>query len=307
MALRQIDNALSTLSSDHHRPKKPSKPAVAVLPSLPDLAAMSVEDESAATQDAAAAAAVVVEYFESQDLQALPDPEVKILGLADGLESKDWIKICESLNDVRRFAIHHPAMLLPISENVMEVTVKAMKNPRSALCKTSIMAASDIFVAFGDSLLLEETVSTESFDQLLLQLLLKASQDKKFVCEEADRALKSMVVSMSPLPLLHKLQKYVTHANPRIRAKASVSVSHCVSKMGLDGAKEFGLVTLVQTALKLLNDRLPEAREAARNTLVSLYEKFTENEEQKLESWQIFCESNLSAIQALAAIKVAPL
>ncbi|KAL9681236.1 hypothetical protein QQ045_013018 [Rhodiola kirilowii] len=88
---------------------------------------------------------------------------------------------------------------------------------------------------------------------MLLQLLLKASQDKKFVCEEADRALKSMVVSMNPLPLLHKLQKYVNHTSLWIRAKASVSFSNCISKMGLDGAKEFGLVSLFQTALKLLN------------------------------------------------------
>lgn len=67
----------------------------------------------------------------------------------------------------------------------------------------------------------------------LLQLLLKASQDKRFVCEEAERALKIMVDSMTPLPLLHKLRSYGTHANPRVRAKAAVSLSHCVSKMVL--------------------------------------------------------------------------
>lgn len=65
----------------------------------------------------------------------------------------------------------------------------------------------------------------------LLQLLMKASQDKKFVCEEADRVLKTMVESMTPLPLLHKLRAYVSHTNPRIRAKAAISVSHCLSKM----------------------------------------------------------------------------
>lgn len=65
----------------------------------------------------------------------------------------------------------------------------------------------------------------------LLQLLLKASQDKKFVCEEADRALNSMVASLTPLPLLHKLRAYVKHSNLRVRAKAAVSISTCVSKM----------------------------------------------------------------------------
>lgn len=67
--------------------------------------------------------------------------------------------------------------------------------------------------------------------QQLLQLLLKASQDKEFVCEEAERALGSMVGSMTPLPLLQKLRVSVSHKNLRIRAKAAVSLSKCVSKM----------------------------------------------------------------------------
>lgn len=110
----------------------------------------------------------------------------------------------------------------------MVVVVKAMKNPRSALCKTSIMAASDIFSAFGDKLL---DSTSDALDNLVLQLLMKASQDKKFVCEEADRALNTMVESITPLPLLQKLKTYVKHTNPRIRAKAAISISICVTKM----------------------------------------------------------------------------
>ncbi|CAK9170083.1 unnamed protein product [Ilex paraguariensis] len=144
---------------------------------------------------------------------------------------------------------------------------------------------------------------------LLLQLLLKASQDKKFVCEEADRALNKMVEFMTPLPLLHKLRAYASHANPRVRAKAAISISLCASKMvhGLQGMKEFGLVSLIQMAADLLNDRLPDAREAARSIVTSIYEAFTENEEneeQKQESWQDFCQSNLQAIHAQAIVKL---
>lgn len=147
----------------------------------------------------------------------------------------------------------------------MVVLVKAMKNPRSALCKTSIMASSDIFTAYGDQIMILESSSSNAFDPLvcsysflflssfcffflffdelcqgsvwnlfskqLLQLLLKASQDKKFVCEEADKTLNAMVVSMTPLLLLHKLRAYVSHSNPRIRAKAAVFMSTCASKM----------------------------------------------------------------------------
>lgn len=50
-------------------------------------------------------------------------------------------------------------------EKVMLVLVKAMKNPRSALCKTSIMASSDIVKAFGDNLL--DSFPSDAFEPLV--------------------------------------------------------------------------------------------------------------------------------------------
>ncbi|KAI9115446.1 hypothetical protein K1719_013765 [Acacia pycnantha] len=73
------------------------------------------------------------------------------------------------------------------------------------------MAASDIFKSFGDKLL--DPSTSDAFDRLMMRLLLKASQDKRFVCEEADKALTSMVASIAPLPLLLKLRANVSHSN----------------------------------------------------------------------------------------------
>ena len=73
---------------------------------------------------------------------------------------------------------------------------------------------------------------------------------------------------------------------------------------GLEEIKEFGLVTLLQMAADLLIDRLPEAREAARSIVFSIYKAFTENEEQNQEAWQSFCQTNLPPIHAQSMIKV---
>lgn len=51
----------------------------------------------------------------------------------------------------------------------MLVQVKAMKNPRSALCKTAIMAASDIFKSYGDKLL--DDTSSDALDQMVYKLI----------------------------------------------------------------------------------------------------------------------------------------
>ena len=65
----------------------------------------------------------------------------------------------------------------------------------------------------------------------LLQLLLKASQDKKFVCEEAERSLEVMTDCLPPSCLLIQLQPYVKHRSPRVRAKAASCVYRCVAKL----------------------------------------------------------------------------
>ncbi|XP_077243325.1 ARM repeat superfamily protein [Tasmannia lanceolata] len=300
MALRSLDNSLP-LSPE--RPKKVAKIA-GTIRNPPD---SCINDENTVPTTVADS---VIDYIASEDLKALTDPKGKIQDLLEELDSKDWTKVCHALNDARRLALHHSSLLLPILDNVMLVLVKAMKNPRSALIKTSVMASTDMFRTFGHLLL--SSPSSDAFNHLLVQLLLKASQDKKFVCEEAEKALLAMSEFVPPVSLLQKLQSHVKHSNLKVRAKAAVSISHCVSKMAIEEMKEFGLVPLLRIAADLLNDRLPEAREAARSIGNSIYSILAGDDDQKmtglssLESWQSFCSSNLQPISAQAMIKIIP-
>ncbi|KAI3692384.1 hypothetical protein L6452_32198 [Arctium lappa] len=306
MALRPLDN---TLPLSPERPKKNLKVSNPIAkPKQP--VDPTANDENRAPLPSVVTPSVVdsIDYISSENLNPISDPNLKFQGLIEGLESKDWLKICDSLNDVRRFALYHSTLLLPILEKVLLILVKAMKNPRSALIKTSIMASSDLFKSYGDKLL--ESTTSDAVDHMILQLLLKASQDKRFVCEEAERSLNTMVGSTTPIPLLQKLKGYVSHGNMRVRAKAAVSISHCVSKMEVEEMRNYGLVSLVQMSAELLKDRLPEAREAARSVVLLIYgvvmeeEEENKEEEKQQEKWQNFCQSNLSAIDALAMAKL---
>ncbi|CAL5184387.1 unnamed protein product [Lathyrus oleraceus] len=296
MALRPIDNALPTITQE--RPKKQPKIAVATQKQQQQQQPRPVNDENQVPSEP------TVDYISSDNLKPMSDPEAQIQSLIEDLDSKNWVKVCESLNDVRRFALYHSSLLVPILDKILLVVVKSMKNPRSALCKTSIMAASDIFNAFGDKLF--DPSTSDAFEDLLLQLLLKASQDKRFVCEEAERALGSMVGSMTPLPLLQKLRVSVSHKNLRIRAKAAVSLSKCVSKMVNEEMEEFGMEKLIEVAADLVNDRLPEARDAARSIATSVYEAIIKDVEveEKMEVWQSFCHSKLTPINAISILKI---
>ncbi|CAH9123142.1 unnamed protein product [Cuscuta epithymum] len=248
-----------------------------------------------------------VEYIESENLKDVEDVDTSLKTLSAGLESKDWVLVCETLNDVRRICIFHKEAMLEMLEKVISLVVKSLKNPRSAVCKTAIMTSADIFKAYGESVV-------DTMDPLLLQLLLKSSQDKRFVCEAAERSLTTMTTWVSPALLLPKLQPYLKNRNPRIRAKASTCFSKSVPNLGPDGIKAYGLENLIQVAASQLSDQLPESREAARALILELqtvYEKITtvegivkEPEETTTSSWEHFCQSKLSPLSSQAVLRV---
>ncbi|KAL4581634.1 hypothetical protein LXL04_006160 [Taraxacum kok-saghyz] len=305
---------------------KPYVEPIKNIGSLAEPPKKGTEDEHACADVAVAE----VEYIESEKLDDLEDFENSLKVLLSGLESKDWVFQCETLNNVRRISIYHKEALQDILDNVITLVVKALKNPRSAVCKTAIMTSEDIFKAFGDHVI-------DSLDPMLVQLLLKSSQDKRFVCEAAEKALIALTIWVSPVLLLPKLQPYLKHRNPRIRAKASLSVSRCVPRLGAEGIKEYGIDKLIQIASSQLSDQLPESREAARALILELQTAYIKSPvlapppppsdqpqpdtcpdpEPKSEpeqtptptqvlyySWDQFCESSLPKLSAQAVLRV---
>ncbi|KDO66236.1 hypothetical protein CISIN_1g020553mg [Citrus sinensis] len=247
-----------------------------------------------------------VEYIDSENLIDVEDIDTSVKTLVAGLDSKDWVVVCEALNNVRRLSIFHKEAMLDILGDVIPLVVKSLKNPRSAVCKTAIMTAADIFSAYNDRMI-------DLLDPLLVQLLLKSSQDKRFVCEAAEKALVAMTTWVSPILLLPKLQPYLKNRNPRIRAKASMCFSRSVPRLGVEGIKEYGIDKLIQVAASQLSDQLPESREAARTLLLelqSVYEKShdsapaTVSDSPEMDSWENFCQSKLSPLSAQAVLRV---
>ncbi|XP_020265476.1 uncharacterized protein LOC109841033 [Asparagus officinalis] len=178
-----------------------------------------------------------IEYIESENLPDLPSVDTSLSTLLAKLDSKNWVLVCEALNNVRQISLYHKEKLLDILGDVIPLLVKSLKSPRSAVCKTAIMTSADIFKVYGDSIV-------DSLDLMLVQLLLKASQDKRFVCEAAVTALISMTTWVSPSLLLPKLLPYLKNKNPRIRAKTSMCFGRTVPQ----------LVSLISLNLKFVVD-----------------------------------------------------
>ncbi|KAJ6833086.1 uncharacterized protein M6B38_340710 [Iris pallida] len=246
-----------------------------------------------------------VEYIESENLTDLPSVDTSLNTLLARLDSKDWVSVCEALNNVRQISLYHKERLNDMLGDVIPLIVKSLKNPRSAVCKTAIMTSADIFKVYSDSII-------DLLDPMLVQLLLKSSQDKRFVCEAAVTALIVMTSWVSPALLLPKLQPYLKHKNPRIRAKASMCLSRSVPRLGIEGIKAHGIDKLIQIAACQLSDQLPESREAARSLAMELQTIFETSQASSANgdlpsdtnSWEAFCQAKLSPLSAQAVLRV---
>ncbi|KAJ8630435.1 hypothetical protein MRB53_023758 [Persea americana] len=247
-----------------------------------------------------------VEYIESENLNDIEDVGTSLSTLLARLDAKDWVLVCEALNHVRQLSIFHKEAMLEMLGNVVTLIVKSLKSPRSAVCKTAIMTSADILKVYSDHII-------DSLDPMLVQLLLKSSQDKRFVCEAAERTLITMTTWISPSLLLPKLQPYLKHKNPRIRAKASMCICRSVPRLGMDGINAYGIDKLIQIAASQLSDQLPESREAARTLALELqtvYKEFNvpqaaaESGDLVIDSWEDFCQAKLSPLSAQAILRV---
>lgn len=253
-------------------------------------------------------AAIEIEYVPTADLKDVEDPSEHLATMVERLGSTDWATVCEALNNVRQLTKYHAPSLEGLLEPLVKLVLKAMRNLRSALIKTSLMTMADLLGAFGDKMLC-------LLDAVVLELLQKSTQDKKFVKDESDRVLSEMVALLSPIPLLGLLAPYAAHKSPKVRARAIVCIFQAASRLDNGGLEVFGLSRLLKIAGGQISDQLPEARDAAKKLAVRVFIAFKESREKELAkdspnkqspgmAWEALCRKELKSADCLAVSRV---
>ncbi|VYS57815.1 unnamed protein product [Arabidopsis thaliana] len=205
---------------------------------------------------------VELEYIKSKDLNNVAEVDA-VLKVSIVLSWYYTMLYCDfSFSLDRSSSFHFPQGRNAAFAKVILFVVKSLKNPRSAVSKTACMTSEDIFSSYNDHIF-------DQLDRLLTQLLLKSSQDKRFVYEAAERALVAMTTHVSPALLLPKLRPCLKNKSPRIRAKASACFSGCVPRLGIEGMREYGIETNSQNLRRLHGQSSWNLRQCIRKLLLS--------------------------------------
>ena len=261
---------------------------------------------------------IEITYPSTQDLRPIDEDVRQALeGALHSASSSEWVEACNGLLILRRGAVHHSELVSPQLPVVVPLVTTAVRSLRSALSKTAIMTASDLFIGLKNEILpyLDIGGIEKPLQSLLGQLLLKsASNDKKFVIEEAMRALVTLVEHTS-IDCLNVLLPYTEHKNPKVRGKAARVVEKCVS--GTHIIESVGLEKLLALASRLVNDNTPDAREAAKSIALTVKTSFEnscggdktvrlvddDGEEKIVSAWKHFCDTNLGPSKASSILR----
>ena len=282
---------------------------------------------------------IEIEYPATEELQPITDSDISTC-LAETLtkmESTDWVENINALTMYRRLVVHHTEICLVELPLAVPRVVKALRNLRSALSKTAILTLRDMYISCAEAMLPVTDLggATTPMNSALAQLLLKAaSNDKKFVIEEAQRALINMSERLPPLGFFSLLAPYTEHKNPKVRGKAATVVALCFTQFQPAQAYEFGMDRLVHMSARLITDNTPEARDSAKKVALKLKNAFDdegvaaqmnvqvpsvvsnsaegvappeEEAPKQLSTWEYYCQSVLGASKAASFLKTAGL
>ena len=252
----------------------------------------------------------VVMYPSRDSFAPIPAGSVPAVtaSIVENITSTNWMTQVGAMNELRRLAVRDaPACDGLLSSNgavVFPAIVKGIKSPRSNVSKSAIMTVRDLveLVPGRTGEELGKDAGLADVNGLLSVLLTKAaSNDKKFVVDEAVGALDVMCRSVDGLEAEHPgavlspvLVGTTEHKNPKVRGRCFVMLQTLMETGGEFSDGEFspgvtcsrllkgdeGVLRRVIVACdRGITDNTPEAREGARAVLGAVMKEIKEMRE----------------------------
>lgn len=131
------------------------------------------------------------------------------------LKSNAWNESMEALRDIVQISRYHPQILEGSLIIVYRTIILLLKSFRTSVIRTACQAVSELFTNIPNT-------PRPEFDELVHVLLQKTADMNKFIKQDANEALDSIIVHV---PALHSIrtvvQKGMPHKNPLVRAAAT--------------------------------------------------------------------------------------
>ncbi len=209
-----------------------------------------------------------LEYLDASEIEPSMNPTKEFNKAMLGLDTQDWPEIFNTLNSIRRIALHHRSLITNSGSlhSIVVGVLRQVDNLRSAVAKNAILTINDLFLGLN-------TVMDGEVLTIVSSVVKRCGDSSNFLGEVAENAILQMIDSVNSLRALHALLSNCEHRNSSIRGKVVGFMLVLLMRKGLElrGSRE--LDTLRMKLSKLLGDSTPEARAGSRSIVKLLLEQ----------------------------------
>ena len=173
----------------------------------------------------------VLEELRTDELKALPapPPEATLKSLLEQLRSDDWSAHFDAINLLRRLVAWADECgdggMIAHLHSINLLLIGYADSLRSALAKNAVVCFRELFAHIGHKM-------EADLDLIVPVLIKKAGESNGFICDEANKALSTMVQSVSESRAIAALLGSASHRNPAARAKAAAHLAKALELMG---------------------------------------------------------------------------
>mmetsp|Transcript_30161 Transcript_30161/g.48705 ORF Transcript_30161/g.48705 Transcript_30161/m.48705 type:complete len:253 (+) Transcript_30161:232-990(+) len=212
----------------------------------------------------------------SSDLTPLGDPAEQAKVFEDSIRTNDWQAQFIAITGLRALALFHAkdAEIATSLRTCLATIVSLVNSLRSQLAKNAILCIADMFAKF--EIFFSEDPS--SLRSVLKVLLTKACQEKKFIREEAQKALEIAASSRGNDMVLMCLLELTAEKNPHMVAKIASCTERCLQEMNgqLDSFPD--VPRLVAAVVQFVQGKVAETRTSGKSCLGILVESLGREE-----------------------------
>jgi hypothetical protein len=182
-----------------------------------------------------------------------------------GLKNDAWDVVFDSLNILRRLALHHSPVVVAQLHGLVLLLIKQVHNLRSSVAKNALLTLQDCCSGLG------KHMDSELADIVPNLMKLASEKGTGFISEESERVLHSMLEHCSDTRLMSALISSANHKNPQVRAKTASYVDKCLARMGPRVVQDRGVDKIVSVAVSFLGEAQPMARNAGKRIMLQLH------------------------------------
>ncbi|XP_069674565.1 TOG array regulator of axonemal microtubules protein 2-like [Periplaneta americana] len=187
------------------------------------------------------------------------------------LKQSQWEIVLQAVHDIVQISRYNPPLLEPHMSLINRILCQLLKSLRSHVTRTACQAARELFRTM-------QNTQRPEFDEVVSSLLLRTADMNRFIRQDSNEALDSMVMYIPPYHSTRALvDKGASHKNPLVRTAAArlltcvVIISGSETILSPTANKEIRRRVL-STAAKFLADGNLETRMYAKKLVKFLME-----------------------------------